>query len=87
MTKKIKLTKAQREELPRLQVADEIHYGVIWYRKFTSRKKGSLVMDTLDGRVCNALVKKGVLVPVEGERTLHKLNLEKEGGQSNDDQG
>jgi hypothetical protein len=72
----IKFTKAQRAELPRLQVADEIRYGVYWYRKFTSRKKGSLMMDMLDGRVCNALVKKGVLVKVEGDdRTLYTLQL------------
>jgi hypothetical protein len=75
-TKTIKLTKAQKEELPRLMVADEIHQGVIWFRKFTHRRKGTLVMDALDGRVCNALVKKGVLVAVESDLTRHTLHLE-----------
>ena len=76
--KTIKLTKAQRSELPHLQVADEIHTsaGGYWWRKFTSRRKGTAMRDLLDGRVCNALLKKGVLVPVEGDKTLHTLNLE-----------
>lgn len=74
-TKTIKLTKAQKAELPRLQVADEIQRGQLWFRKFTGRNS-KIKFDVLDSRVCNALVGKGVLVPVGGEFGQYTLNLE-----------
>lgn len=68
----MKLTRAQRSMIETLREANEIHYGVIWYIKYTYRDKPK--MKAVDGRVCNALVRTGVLKPTEQDP--HRYTLE-----------
>jgi hypothetical protein len=73
----MKLTSAQinlLRQLTNINKTDvEIHYGVRWYHTFIFNGKHRFVI-FLNGNVCNALVRKGILVPVEGSLTLHRLN-------------
>ena len=65
---KSKLTPQQIEMIGRLYKADEIHHGIIWWCNKTWKHP-------IDGRVCNALVRKSILKPVDGNPTLHVLDL------------
>jgi hypothetical protein len=70
----MKLTRAQRKLIKEdLLIATEIHQGVNWYIKFLD-KNGKERARFIDGRVCNALERAGVLVPVPGSNqyTLNK---------------
>jgi hypothetical protein len=69
----MKLTSAQKQMIERLKRADEIHYGVSWFIYYTG-KRGRRWSDFVDGRVCNALVRMGILQRIEGTThyTLHE---------------
>jgi hypothetical protein len=70
MTQPRKFTPPQRrliEKLERMQAAHKslkIHEGVIWYITWIN-DRGTFRSDTLDSRVCNALKRAHVLVPVD----------------------
>jgi len=72
----MKLTAPQCAALERLRRATSIHYGVRWYYIYLSRDGTRRHMEWLKGNVCNALVRKGVLIPVAGSLTEHTLNTE-----------
>jgi hypothetical protein len=57
------LTKAQKKTIEQLQRLESIHYGVFWYgyRQGRTRKYST----RLDGKVCNALVRMGILIASE----------------------
>ncbi len=61
-----KLTKAQRTYLETLRKMDTIRKGVIWYGYYTG-KNSKRWSATLDGRICEGLVRRGVLVQKDGK--------------------
>lgn len=67
----MKLTEAQQAMIDRLTSAEEIHYGVSWYY-WKPGASGKRYAYFIDGRVCNALVRMGVLQHT-GEGTGYKL--------------
>lgn len=68
------LTPAQKKTIRQLKTLDSIHCGVNWWGWRLSKKTpGRRYSISLDGRVCNALIKKGALIPVEGSATQYQL--------------
>jgi hypothetical protein len=72
----MKLTGLQREVIRRLRKATSIHYGVKWYYTYPSTDGKQERMNWLNGTVCNALVRKGILVSVEGSLTEYTLHMD-----------
>lgn len=61
----MKLTPAQKRMIARLQKAEKIARGVGWYITYTD-KRGRWRCRPVDGRVCNALERAGMLHPIGG---------------------